>query len=203
MINFTAVIYLAIFAQERPREYNAAPERLAVVAVAAERTQAALLPKWRHSPAQFAGALTSAIIHESGLDAKVHSGENHRNGHCLTQIHHTNRIWERVGAPSYDALLGTDLQATIWCLSTGALSLIYGVNHCHKRHYFTHWQRAMWTMYATGHRCAPWSRQSNKRTYLQNKIAHTKWVPTIEHHRLIQDVLIQWARAKIGMAEEI
>lgn len=58
-------------------------------------------------------------------------------------------------------------------------------------------------MYASGHRCYHWSRQSNKRTHLQNKIARTKWVPTTEHHRLIQEVLIQWSETKNGTAEEI
>jgi len=188
-----AALYLAMFARQEPAMYKANPPRIATLAVASAKAHEAIRPRWRWGDAQLMGAIGSGLEHESHLAESVHAGTKRgpAGGICVGQIHHTNGLWKRTGAPSFEALAGTDLQASTWCLHTVALSLVSGASYCHKRHFYTYWSRAMWTMYATGRRCHPWSRQAYKRSKRQAQLAATTWRPTPEHERLISEVLEQ------------
>ena len=188
-MKFTAVIFMAVFAAMKPSVYEKSPERVAVISVAAERAQEKLLPHWRRAPELLGGSIATAAIKESGLMEDTHSGERRGRAKeiCLVQIHPTNRIWKR-WAPSFESLAGVDLLSTERCLLSGGQTLVLSLNYCHKRRFYTNWAQAMWTKYHYGNRC--WlSPHAHGRTALMNKIAWTKWEPTEEAQRMIDDVL--------------
>lgn len=184
---FTAAMFLALFASERPNEFAKAPERLATAALAAEQAQAQQQGKWRHGAPQLSAAIATVVLEESGLAADVHSGAKRGKAGevCLVQIHPKNPQWRFVGAPSFESLAGTDLQATTWCLATGVHALVFAEGYCAARRYKRNWQKAMFTLYHLGGKC--WvSPVANKRTKLMNRLSATKWVPTPEQVELVQ-----------------
>jgi hypothetical protein len=184
-----------MFSEMRPSEYASDPYRIATIAVAIERAQITLAPKWGRDPRLLGAALATAVIKESGTWESVHSGEK-RGGAgeiCLVQIHPTNRKWVKAGAPSFESLGGVGPQSTEWCILSGAHSLVDGSRFCSKRKYRTKWALAMWTMYHYGSRC--WISPGAKgRTQLMQKIATTPWKPTTAMVDLVESVYVDFEK---------
>ena len=183
---FTAVTFLVALAHEAPVVYAQDPNRIAVIAVAAERAQSEILPQWeRHARLLGAGIIVAALS-ESRLDASVHAGSRRglQGEICLTQIHPINASW-RTYAPSFEALAGIDIESTSWCLATGARTLMSMDRRCHMNGYRSHWLASMWTAYQFGGRCRP-SDEGRKRASLTNRIAWTDWRATPDQVRLIE-----------------
>lgn len=186
---FTAAMFLAALSQEVRTQYEQDPERIAIIAIAAERAQSEMTTKWRHLPNELSGAIVAGIITESGARADIHDGT--RRGLdgdiCIMQIHRGNGNWKKF-VTAFDQLAGHSVASTKLCILTGITTLSRGLNYCLNRNYKTNWGQAMWTMYRFGHKC--WlADDAYKRTGLMNKIAWTKWEPTDEHRALIKAAL--------------
>lgn len=182
---FTAAVYLAAIAGTLTTRYESDPDRMALIAVAAEQAQAELLEGWAYPPRELAGAVLTAIIHESGAARGVHDGSivSKTNDVCIMQINPRNWNWKDY-VDEHGELAGLDLESTRNCISVGIATMIKGSNYCRRRRYYTNWRQAMWTMYAFGSKC--WlSSSAYERASLQSRIASTDWQPTEEHHRLV------------------
>lgn len=183
---FTAAMYMAIFASELPTEYNKDPARFATIALAAEQVVEEQLPTWRRNPNELGAAVVTAMVFESGGWRSVHEGTRlgPTGDICLMQIHPGNGTWKRY-AKAFSDLAGLGLEATKRCISTGARTLVTSLRHCHRKRYFKNWDKAMWSVYATGHNC--WkSKQRFKRAAYARKIAWSKWEPTDEQKWMVQ-----------------
>ena len=185
-----AAAILALLADRAPQQYAAEPDRFAVIAVATERAVKAALPRWHRPEKLLLAALLTAALRESGFRKDIHSGElRGKAGEiCLVQIHPRNPVWRTVGAPSFDALGGVDLQSTTYCLTAGALSLARAASYCGARHYRKNWAQAMWTLYHYGSKC--WlSPHAYPRTATMWRLYNCSPVPTDEYMNLVRSVL--------------
>lgn len=195
-VALAAAGFLALYAHEVPRVYAENPERVAVVAVASEQAQAVLLPTWPRynkkgsvTPRSLSAAIAAVVIEESGLDVAVHGGSKRglAGEVCLMQIHPSNPQWQRHGAPSFDALGGTDLQATTWCILAGGQSLLSSLNYCWRKRFWSNWAQAMFTSYHLGHSC--WlSPGAYRRTGYMRRLAAQSWDATPEQTELVERV---------------
>jgi hypothetical protein len=181
---FTAITFLTLFASERPAEFRHDPERIAVVAIAAERAQSDLMAQWHRHPRMLGATLATVVLFESGLRENVHSGATRSSTDdvCLVQINHTNQLW-RGRVETREDLAGVDLLPTSWCLATGIETLIAWDQYCSKRHPKRNWLEAMLSGYA-GDRCHV-SKDSTMRAREANRLAWTNWQPIESHMRAI------------------
>ena len=186
---FTAAMYLAAIAHEMPEQYEQDPERMALIAVAAEHVQTEQLESWRAHPKQLAGALVTALLYESRAARKVHSGEvlGPTGDICLMQIHPSNGTWRQY-ADSFRQLAGLSYEATVRCINTGVRTLVTSLNYCASRGYTgKRWAKAMWSKYAFGRKCWLY-KQAPARAARTERVAWQEWRPTQEMHDLVEDV---------------
>jgi hypothetical protein len=110
---FTELTFLALFASERPREFARNPERVAAVAIAAERAHSAMIAQWPHHPRLLGGVIAWAILAESGIDEAVHDGSKLglAGEVCLMQISPGNGLWQGI-TESREALAGVAIHET-------------------------------------------------------------------------------------------
>jgi hypothetical protein len=185
---FTAATFLALFASERPQEFRHDPERIATIALAAERVQSDQMASWRRHPRMLGATLATVVLFESNLREDVHSGatRSRTGATCLAQINPTNPLWKQ-WANSLDDLAGIDLAPTAWYLGTGIETLVAWDQFCSKRHPRRNWLEAMLSGYA-GDRCHV-SKDSKRRAKEANRLAWTNWKPTDSHLQAIAWVL--------------
>lgn len=194
---FTAATFLALFASERPAEFRHDPERIAVIAIAAERAQSDQMASWRRHPRMLGATLATVVLFESNLREDVHSGTTRSatDDVCLVQVNRTNTLWAH-WAPSRDALAGIDIEPTTDCLGTGFQTLITWDRYCSKRKPRRNWLEAMLSGYA-GDRCHP-SKSSKLRAREANRLAWTNWQPTDSHLQALA-----WARRSELLARNL
>jgi hypothetical protein len=183
---FTSLTFLVALAHERPAIYRADPERVAVVAVAAERAQSALIAQWHRHPRMLGALVLEGILAESSLDVRVHSGE--RLGLagevCLMQIGVSNPLWMPY-ADSREALAGLDVESTTACILTGIETLIAADRACSTRHPRRNWLQMTWQRYRTGYSCRI-TETGKLRARETNRLAWTDWQPTDEQREIIE-----------------
>lgn len=185
---WTAAVFLAALAHAVPSQYKKEPHRIATIAVAAELAQTELLKRWPYASQELGGAFVTAIVFESAALRSVHAGTlRSRTGDlCLVQINRRNPAWRKY-VTEFDELGGVDLESTMKCLLVGGESLIRAARYCRAKRYFTNWRRALWTAYATGSVC--WGyRGAIPRSAHHQRMAWTKWQPTEEHIRFVNEV---------------
>jgi hypothetical protein len=180
---FTAMTFLAVFASERPAEFRRDPERIATIAIAAERAQSALIATWRRSPRLLGASMAATVLEESWLVEAVHDGtrRSQTGDTCLMQVSPVNERWQRWG--TIDALAGIDLAPTTRCLLAGTNTLIDYDRYCSRRKQGGDWLRRMVSGYA-GTSCKV-TELATKRAQLTNRIAWTNWQPTESHRQAI------------------
>jgi hypothetical protein len=179
---FTALAFLAALASERPAEFRHDPERIATIAIAAERAQSATIASWRRHPRLLGASMIATSIGESGLTNEIHMGAV-RGGEgeiCLMQIHPVNALWKRWG--EFENLAGVEIELTAHCLVTGAETLIGFDRYCSRKGN-RDWLRRMFSGYS-GASCRVTELATN-RAALTNRIAWTNWQPTDSHRQAI------------------
>lgn len=182
---YTAEEYIAIFANKAPKEYAKNPERIARVALGAEKAELKL--RLRFPQRALLGAILAATsLKESGLWESVHDGS--RRGPsgeiCLMQIHPVNTQW-KAWAPSFESLAGTTVAATELCFLAGGQSLTSALNRCWARKYHKNWLEAMFTSYHYSAKC--WlSPHAHERARFVRGIAATKWAATDEQRAILK-----------------
>jgi len=180
---FTSLTFLALFASERPAEFRHDPERIATIAIAAERAQSAVIAQWHRHPRLLGAALAVTVLRESNLLEGVHSGEvrGPTDDVCLVQINRGNTIW-RNWAESRDALAGLDIVPTSACLGAGLETLMAMDRYCAQRPR-RNWLAQMFSGYA-GTRCRL-TGDALSRAAETNRLAWTDWQPTDAHAQAV------------------
>ena len=147
-MSLEAVFALVLSMVGRPIETNEELQRYARIAVASDiAAEEQIARGWNGTKAQLVRAELAAVDFESGKGARsVHSGDNTRNGWCLTQIHRTNGHWKKV-VTNPSELLGTGLGPTTNCMRVAARTLAGGLSWARRNGYRRHKWRAMWTVY--------------------------------------------------------
>lgn len=194
---FTAMTFVTVFATEEPFVFRHDPERVAAVAIAAERAQSTLMATWHRQPRMLGAELSVAILRESHLDERVHSGD--RRGAvgetCLMQVLPSNQRWDQ-WSDSLEGIVGTEIGPTTACLLTGLSTLIDADRACSSRYPRRNWLRMTWAAYASGS-CVGASDISRSREKLTNRIAWTNWQPTESHRQALA-----WAMMSEKVATE-
>jgi hypothetical protein len=150
----TAAQVLAILLRLMPTEDPAELHRYETLAAATAIVEQELVPRWRGPRHEFAPAIVTAMWFNAQYPRDVHEGSRLGSGgaRCVMDIDPGNGVWKR-HATRFEDLTGLELGRTVQCIRTGAETLVLSLNRCLKRHYVTNWREAMWSVYATGHKC--------------------------------------------------